>query len=396
MTLKPKIRTLIEGLVTLACILLALEICTRLFANVFDGVIVRDRDSVIERDEIIGARYKRSLDILRYNAESNQMVPLQTNAEGFNDDEWALDKPAGVRRVAILGDSFIAATQFPRNEILTSRLQRQLNNSNGHRCEVMNFAIAGASTGQQLVLYRELASKYDPDLVILGFHTETDVWDNSDELSHIPILRCRIGDNGQLEEVRIPASQQNRSTFLNRHSHFYNWQKNVTNRFIKQVRRSIQPVQPLKTEHHVFNINPDPRYLRAWELTGKILEQIQVETSRDGARLLVVSIPGSKQVYHDQFKQLMERGGEEVTLEAEFPDKRLAAICQRSGIPYLSLFPAFRASAPGRDSQILSQRLFLKGTGHLNKKGHELAATAISSWIAGAKTLEIPAPPKKR
>ena len=162
------------------------------------------------------------------------------------------------------------------------------------------------------------------------------------------------------------------------------------------MRRNVQPVQPLKTEHHVFNINPDPRYLRAWELTGKILEQVQAETAGDGAGLLVVSIPGSKQVYHDQFKKLMERGGEEVTLEAEFPDKRLAAICQRSGIPYLSLFPAFRASAPDRDSQLLSQRLFLKGTGHLNKKGHELAATEISNWIAGAKTLEIPTPAEKK
>jgi len=357
--------------------LLSLEMCTRLFTKVSDSGIVRD--------ELIGARYERSLDILRYNRESDRMVPLQTNTQGFNDKEWTPDKPADLRRVAILGDSFIAGAELPRNQIMVSRLETRLNNSDGPRCQVMNFGVGGSSTGQQLVLYRELASKYDLDVVIIGFQTESDVYDNSGELASNPILRCRIGNNGQLEEVRVSAAKQYGSRILNRYSRFYDWQKDMINGFVKQLRRGVQP---LRLQHRVYDTDPEPRYLRAWKLTGKILESFQAETSRDGVQLLVVSLPGSRQIYLDRFKQLIEQAGKKTKMEDDFPDRRLAAICQRSGIPFLSLFPAFRAAAPDRDSKVLSQRLFLKGTGHFNRKGHDLAADVIWKWLGKSRTLE--------
>ena len=75
-------------------------------------------------------------------------------------------------------------------------------------------------------------------------------------------------------------------------------------------------------------------------------------------------------------------------MEDDFPDKRLATICQPPGIPFLSLLPAFRTAAPDRDSKVLSQRLFLKGTGHFNRKGHDLAAGVICEWLGISRTLE--------
>lgn len=385
MTLTPRIRTTLDWLVTVASVLLALELCTRLFTKMPDSGVVRD--------ERIGARFERSLDLLRYNAESDRMVPMRTNTQGFRDDEWARDKPAGIRRIAVFGDSYIAGAELPKNQIMVSRLEQLLNSSEGSRCQVMNFGVGGSSTGQQLVLYRELASRFDLDVVIIGFGTSSDVSDNSGELSSNPILRCRIGDNEQLETVRIPAAQRYSSRFLNRYSRFYDWQKRVVNRFVKQVR---QGVQPLETRPRVYNANPDPRFQRAWKLTERILEQFRIETSRDGAALLVVSIPESRQVYRDQFERLMQQAGEGARMEDDFPDTRLAAICQRSGIPYLSLLPAFRAAAPDRDSQVLSQRLFLKGMGHFNQKGHDLAAGAISEWLGNSKTLQIPGTGEKK
>ena len=378
MLLTPRIRKTINWLVTIASVLLSLEMCTRLFTKVSDSGIVRD--------ELIGARYERSLDIVRYNQESDKMVPLQTNTQGFNDKEWTTEKPAAVRRIAILGDSYIAGAELPRNQIMVPQLETRLNNSDGPRCQVMNFGVGGSSTGQQLVLYRALASKYDLDIVVICFMTESDVYDNSDELASNPILRCRIGDNGQLEKVRVSEAKQYGSRMLNRYSRFYDWQKSVINGFVKQLRRGIMP---LKSQYRVYNSNPGPRYLRAWKLTEKILEQFQAETARNEVSLLVVSMPGSNQIYRDQFKQLIEQAGEGARMEVDYPDTQLAAICHRLNIPCFSLLPAFRAAAPDRNSQVISQRLFLKGTGHFNKKGHELAAVAISEWFDNSKTLRI-------
>lgn len=371
-----KIRTTAEWLVTLAGVLLVLEACTRLFSTV--------PESVIERDEVIGVRFERSLDRHRYNAESDRVVRLQTNTQGFRDDEWVREKPDGVGRIVVFGDSFIAANALPRDQILVSRLEQLLNRRKGLHWEAMNFGVGGSSTGQQLVAYRKLASGYNPDAVLICFGTSSDITDNSSELSSNPILRCRIADDGQLETVGVSAAQRRSSQVLNRYSRFYDWQKHVVNRFVKQVRRGVQP---LELRHRVYDAAPGPRFQRAWELTARILEQFRAETTRDGVALLVVSIPASAQVYRDQFQRLREQAGSGSRMEEDYPDTRLAAVCRRAGIPYLSLLSVFRAAAPDRNSGLLAQRLFLKGKGHFNKTGHDLAAGAIDEWLVRSKTL---------
>jgi len=372
MPLTQRARTTAEWLVTVACVLLVLETCTRMFSSV--------PESVIERDEVVGVRFKRSLDRHRYDAESDRVVPLQTNSQGFRDDEWIRSKPSGVRRIAVFGDSFIAANAIPRQKILVSRLEHHLERLDGSRVEVMNFGVGGSSTGQQLVAYRNLASKFNPDAVIICFGTSSDLTDNSEELSNNPILRCRIGDDGELEPIEVTASRRRGSQILNRYSRFYDWQKFIINRFVKRLRRGVQP---LELRQRVYDANLDPRFQRAWQLTARILEQFQAETSQDGVALFVVSIPDAAQIHRDQFARLEEQAGAASRMEADFPDTRLATICERAGIPHLSLSGPFRSAAPDRDSRSLSQRLFLKGAGHFNEAGHELAAEAISDWLHG-------------
>ncbi len=372
MPLKQRTRATVEWLATWICVLLVLEMCTRMFSSL--------PESLIERDEVIGVRFKRSLDQHRYDAESDRVVLMQTNSQGFRDDEWVRSKPSGVRRIAVFGDSFIAANGIPHQEILVSRLEHHLGRLDGSRVEVLNFGVGGSSTGQQLVAYRKLASKYDPDAVIICFGTSSDLTDNSEELSNNPILRCRIGADGELVTVEVAASRRRGSQILNRYSRFYDWQKYIVNRLVKRIRRGVQALQLRK---RVYDANLDPRFQRAWELTARILEQVQAETSRDGVELFVVSIPAAAQIHRDQFAKLQEQAGAGSRMEADYPDTRLATICRRAGIPYLSLLESFRAAAPDRDSQSLSQRLFLNGSGHFNEAGHELAAEAISNWLHG-------------
>lgn len=372
MPLTQRARSTVEWLATLVCVLLVLEMYTRMFSSV--------PESLIERDEVIGVRFKRSLDRHRYDAESDRVVLMQTNSQGFRDGEWVRSKPSGVRRIAVFGDSFIAANGISRQQTLVTRLEHHLGRLDGPRVEVLNFGVGGSSTGQQLVAYRKLASRYDLDAVIICFGTASDLTDNSEELSNNPILRCRIGADGELVTVAVAASRRRGSQILNRYSRFYEWQKYIVNRLVKQIRRGVQS---LELRQRVYDANLDPRFQRAWELTARILEQFQAETSRDGVTLFVVSIPAAAQIHVDQFAKLQEQAGKGPRMEADYPDTRLATICRRAGIPYLSLLGTFRTAAPDRNSQVLSQRLFLKGSGHFNEAGHELAAEAISDWLHG-------------
>ena len=101
-------------------------------------------------------------------------VEIKTNSHGFRDRERILDKPRGVFRVAVLGDSFIEAIQVPMEKAATGLLEQRLNHdpepAAGHEDrahEVLNFGIAGYGVGQYLLVWEAYASSFDPDLVLV-------------------------------------------------------------------------------------------------------------------------------------------------------------------------------------------------------------------------------------
>lgn len=78
-----------------------------------------------------------------------------------------LAKPAGVRRIAVLGDE--AARGLPA--FLASCHPR--------RTEVLDFAVEGYGTAQQYVQLQTVVLRYQPDLVVLKYNPADDVRNNS-------------------------------------------------------------------------------------------------------------------------------------------------------------------------------------------------------------------------
>lgn len=94
-------------------------------------------------------------------------VPVAANSAGFRDRERSLAKPAGARRVAVLGDSFVQAVQVRLEKTATQLLEQRLG------AEVLNFGISNHGIGQYLLTYETYASRYRPDRVVIftgGFH----------------------------------------------------------------------------------------------------------------------------------------------------------------------------------------------------------------------------------
>src|SRR5215218_2569204 len=59
-----------------------------------------------------------------YRGEGGSFVSI--NRHGMRDVEHAVEKPAGVLRIAVLGDSFAEALQVPVEQTFWSRLQQEL------------------------------------------------------------------------------------------------------------------------------------------------------------------------------------------------------------------------------------------------------------------------------
>jgi hypothetical protein len=106
---------------------------------------------------------------LRPNARATQVgVSVALNSLGFREREYPRARVPGVRRIAVLGDSYTFGTGVEFADIYSKRLETQLNRSS-EPFEVINFGVGGYNTKLELATWREQAVWFAPDLVILGY-----------------------------------------------------------------------------------------------------------------------------------------------------------------------------------------------------------------------------------
>ena len=96
--------------------------------------------------------------------------PLTINSKGLRDREYEWDKPAGKRRVLVLGDSFTWGYGVADDEIFTEVLEAKL----APGWQVINTGVSGWGTDQEYLYLVEEGFDYHPDLVVLAFYTFND------------------------------------------------------------------------------------------------------------------------------------------------------------------------------------------------------------------------------
>lgn len=98
----------------------------------------------------------------------------QYNRYGIPEPERSLVKPANTFRIAVLGDSFVEALQVERKDNFCYLLEQDLNKKYpGKHFEVMNFGVAGYNLGQMYLRLKNLAFKFQPDMVLLAVRADT-------------------------------------------------------------------------------------------------------------------------------------------------------------------------------------------------------------------------------
>jgi lysophospholipase L1-like esterase len=92
-----------------------------------------------------------------------------SNSLGFRDREHAVAKPKGVYRVVVLGDSIAAGLHVERNQDVFPPILEQLLDQAGLHAEVINLAVSGYNTQQEVEMLREKGLQYHPDLVLVAY-----------------------------------------------------------------------------------------------------------------------------------------------------------------------------------------------------------------------------------
>ena len=162
--------------------LLLLELALRLFGPMLPGNY--NTGTFLTPHPVYGRFHVAGFDGWVKTREFASRVTI--NSLGLRGPERGYAKPAGVRRIMVLGDSFTEAAQVAEHESTVSRLEAALNARGPERYEVLNAGVGGWGTGQQLVYLREEGHRYQPDLVLVMLYLGNDVFDNSYALQGSP------------------------------------------------------------------------------------------------------------------------------------------------------------------------------------------------------------------
>ena len=91
---------------------------------------------------------------------------------GLRGREVAESKPAGHRRLVVLGDSFVAGVGVADEDVFTEQLARDWSQQD---VEVINVGRAGTSTIREVTLFRQIGQRFDPDVVLLVYYLGNDL-----------------------------------------------------------------------------------------------------------------------------------------------------------------------------------------------------------------------------
>jgi hypothetical protein len=113
------------------------------------------------------------------------MVKFETNSLGLRDREYSIDKPIGIFRICVVGDSLTVATGVALEETYHKKLEHQFNQqSRSLSFELINFGVGGYSLRQYAAVIKNKVPQYHPDLILIGYCPWNDGQPNANDRTY--------------------------------------------------------------------------------------------------------------------------------------------------------------------------------------------------------------------
>ncbi len=142
------------------------------------------------------------------NGDLGSLHLSRTNSRGWRDREHDVDKPPGVFRVLLLGDSNVFGFVSAAEETIGRQLERRLRAS-GWNAEVISLGYSGWGTDQEVEALAREGMSYRPDEVIIHFAgndlADNLRWREEGPYRHRLPLRYQAGEDGVAVRSENPA-----------------------------------------------------------------------------------------------------------------------------------------------------------------------------------------------
>ncbi len=297
------------------------------------------------------------------------------NDAGQRGPSHPVDRTLSETRVAILGDSQAWGDGVGDDETFAALLD-------GPDYEVLNFAVLGYGTDQELLTFEQEATKYRADIVVITAYMGNDLHDNVFEGTvQFPKPWFRLEEDGTLELRGVPVKHSRLLQLVvelyrgaMRHSAILNAMAETA-----ADEKAVEPDgrerwqldgRPMRS---VYTAQPTETDERALRLTARLLGEIGQRVRATGAEPLVLLLPERWQVeaagnaaWRDELRQS--------AIDWRRPQKVMRRSLEADGIPVLdALLPLARVSRGPSGGD----RTYYPRWGHLTAVGHRAVADLL-------------------
>jgi hypothetical protein len=397
-------------LVNLGLVLFSLALCAlvaELAARVYAGRLARPDPAAAARPisrfhPILGwdkppggeARIRRAeFDIL-----------IQINSLGLRGPEYAYAKPAGRKRVLILGDSF--AEGYYVNEAETARavLEARLNAGACPGWEVVNGGTIAYSTDQEYLFFREEGHRYAPDLVVLLFYHNDLLYNASPRGPGGEQKPFFVVEDGRLvarHETLAPDPKGAPNRQNPGRAQVQPWRGSIALRLLSnrtvdaspslhRVLSALGLVQPVVSDppREFWPYGPGHgREVEAmWTTTAALLAALKRDVEAHGARLAVQYVPARFEVSPSVWQTTRERYTLGKRWDPYVVFDRLKKELDAIGVPLLDPRDALTASEGGARPAYYTRDV------HWNAEGNRIAGEQLQRFVEAQPVCGAKAP----
>lgn len=329
--------------------------------------------------------------------EQEDLVYVTINSDGLRGPEVPREKADNVYRIAVLGDSFAEAFQVAYEERFSRVAEVALEGCAppGRRIEVINFGVAGYGTAREIMMLRDKAVHYDPDLVFLLFTPVNDLRNNHPLLEDYPLIPYYTLVDGGLvfdDSFRRDPEFLHKLTWSNRRNDVVSYSRvlqvlqdaYVHSRLRFGDARADTGMSALDANRSLTYHPPrEPLALEAWAVTEAMLGLLRDETAAAGMDLWLSVVPPSGSVIADP----VARRAAMTDMGLDTPDyveDRLRGLAAEQGIDFISVTEALRrhTETTGVDVDYF-EHIGGRG-GHWNGAAHRVVGETMAAALCQA------------
>ena len=382
-TTKPLRRRLGISLATLVLALLVFELICRGLAIDFNP------NPVWRFHPTLGWTQEKSM--VSERTIDGDRVRIETNAMGFRDIDHTVRKPAGTRRIIVLGDSFSEASQVDIEETYWRHLRSQLNQNGNQRWEVINLGVGDFGNAQAWLALTEFGLDFSPDIVLFQLFPLNDICNNAIELAGLcksqnDSYRPYFVDTPRGLEITTVQPMRNRLrrwlvTFGVLERAYLTLHQQLQNQSVEELHQTRIRRRGFGGDTLLYTFVDDAEQIapvaNGWRITELILEKTHNLLTERQIPWLPVVMPFEAR-FGPNWQQFAD-GYPQMKMVQDYPEIRLGRLFEKLEVPYVFLKPVFE--------EHLDDVLPTRG-GHLYPRAHALAGEAIFEKMMEAGMLD--------